>query len=90
LAGVKISNDLLPGVIQISTGAWWDPENPGQSNSLCKHGHVNVLTIDKGSSSLAQGSIALTCLVDVEKYLGIAGDICVFNPPTMIDTTCTL
>ncbi len=35
---------------------------------MCKHGDVNQLTIDKGSSKLAQGNIANTALVEIEKY----------------------
>ena len=86
LAGAVISDDLLPGVLQMSTGAWWEPEEPGQSNTLCKHGHVNVLTLDKGSSSLAQGPIALTCMINIEKYEGAVNEISVFNPPTITNT----
>ncbi|MDC3173843.1 molybdopterin guanine dinucleotide-containing S/N-oxide reductase, partial [Candidatus Pelagibacter sp.] len=52
LAGVIINDKVRPGVIQISTGAWYDPEDPKKPNSLCKHGNPNVLTPDKGTSKL--------------------------------------
>ena len=85
LAGAVTCDDLLPGVVQMSTGAWWDPEDLSEPNSLCRHGHVNVLTIDKGTSSLAQGPIALTCLVNIEKFEGTVTEINVFNPPSITD-----
>jgi biotin/methionine sulfoxide reductase len=68
LAGVTIaeSDTLLPGVAQIPTGAWYDPEVPGAIGTLEKHGNPNVVTLDKGTSRLTQCSAAQTCLVEVE------------------------
>ena len=37
---------------------------------MCVHGDVNVLTIDKGTSKLAQDNISHTALVNIEKYKG--------------------
>ena len=50
LAGVVIDNALRDGVVQMSTGAWYDPEDPSKPNSICKHGNPNVLTRDKAVS----------------------------------------
>ena len=66
LAGVIIDDKVRPGVVQISTGAWYDPEDPKKINTLCKHGNPNVLTRDKGTSKLGQGTIAHSCLIDIE------------------------
>ncbi|MFT5221638.1 MAG: biotin/methionine sulfoxide reductase, partial [Gammaproteobacteria bacterium] len=52
LAGVIIDDQVMPAVVQMSTGAWYDPQDPTQPNSLCKHGNVNVLTPDIGTSQL--------------------------------------
>ena len=60
LAGLRISDTIRPGVIQIATGAWWDPDG-----ETCLHGNPNTLTPDKGTSRLAQGPIAHSCLVQV-------------------------
>ncbi|QBD75383.1 Asp-tRNA(Asn)/Glu-tRNA(Gln) amidotransferase GatCAB subunit C [Ktedonosporobacter rubrisoli] len=68
LAGVQISGELRPGVVSMATGAWYDPEMAGSVGSLEKHGNPNVVTLDKGTSRLAQCSVAQTCLVEVEKY----------------------
>jgi biotin/methionine sulfoxide reductase len=81
LAGAVLTDDIRPGVIQISTGAWYDPVEPGTIGSLDKHGNPNVLTLDKGTSRLAQGPSAQTTLVQVEKYVGDPPPVSAFKPP---------
>ncbi len=81
LAGAVVSSAIRPGVIQISTGAWYDPEVPGEIGSLDKHGNPNVLTPDRGTSKLAQGPTAQSTLVEVEKLAGIAPPTSAFDPP---------
>ena len=83
LAGAVLSDAVRPGVVQMATGAWFDPAQPGEIGSLCKHGSVNVLTLDKGTSRLAQGSSAHTCLVEVERYEGEPPPVTAFDPPTI-------
>ncbi len=90
LAGVKIDKKVRPGVVQISTGAWYDPENPGEHNSLCKHGNPNVLTRDKGTSKLGQGPIAHSCLIEVEKYNKTIPKITAHEPPKIIRSDVSL
>lgn len=69
LAGVRISNDIMQGVISLPTGAWYcTDETLGDVNDLEHHGNPNVLTEDAGSSSLSQGPIAHSCLVEVELF----------------------
>jgi len=67
--GVRIatSDTLPPGVATIATGAWYDPQIPGEAGSLDKHCNPNLVTLDKGTSQLARGSAAQTCLVEVER-----------------------
>lgn len=83
LAGVIVSDDIRPGVVQIATGAWFDPLVKGQANSLEKHGNPNVLTEDIGASSLSQGCSAQTVSVEVEKWQGELPPITAFEPPEM-------
>jgi len=78
LASVIVSADVQPGVIQISTGAWFDPD---ASRAVERHGNPNVLTLDKGTSRLAQGPSALTALVEIERYQGKPPRIEAFDPP---------
>ncbi|MEO1317717.1 MAG: molybdopterin-dependent oxidoreductase [Pseudomonadota bacterium] len=83
LAGLRISDEVMPGVVQLSTGAWYDPEVPGDPKSLCKHGNPNVLTRDKGTSKLAQGPSAHTALVDVARVEGTPPPVTAFDPPVL-------
>lgn len=59
-AELRIRDTIRPGVIQIATGAWLEPQG-----DTCLRGNPNVLTLDKGTSKLAQGPIAHSCLVKV-------------------------
>ena len=57
---------------------------------MCKHGNPNVLTPDKGTSRLAQGPIAHTCLVEVERFEGAAPAVTAFEPPEIVRPRSTL
>lgn len=81
LAGAVISPEVRPGVVQLATGAWYDPADAGVAASLDKHGNPNVLTLDKGTSRLGQGPIAQTALVEIEKYEGEPPPVTAFDPP---------
>ncbi|MEO0958204.1 MAG: molybdopterin dinucleotide binding domain-containing protein, partial [Pseudomonadota bacterium] len=83
LAGLRISDEVMQGVVQLSTGAWYDPEVPGDPKSLCKHGNPNVLTRDKGTSRLAQGPSAHTALVEVARVEGTPPPVTAFDPPVL-------
>jgi biotin/methionine sulfoxide reductase len=87
LAGVIISEDVRPGVVQLSTGAWYDPLDPADPRSLCVHGNPNVLTFDRGTSSLAQGCSGQHALVEVERWVGELPPIRAYDtPPTVART----
>jgi biotin/methionine sulfoxide reductase len=66
LAGVRTTDTITRGVLQIATGAWYDPASPGTVGSIDKHGNPNVVTTDGGSSRLSQAPAAQTVLVNVE------------------------
>ena len=84
LASVRLDDHLREGVVQMSTGAWYDPIDPSESMSTCKNGNPNVLTPDKGTSRLGQGPIAHSCLVEVEKFLNDVDDVTAYKPPKII------
>jgi biotin/methionine sulfoxide reductase len=86
LAGAVVTEALRPGVVQLATGAWFDPDNPADIGSLDKHGNPNVLTLDKGTSKLAQCCSAQTVLVEVERFNGTPPEITVFTPPAIAHT----
>ncbi len=84
LGAVIVSDEVRSGVIQMSTGSWYDPFEPGKPGSLCKHGNPNMLTPDKGTSRLGQGPIAHSCLVEVELFEGPPPPITAFDPPEIL------
>ena len=83
LAGVLISDTVRRNVVQLSTGAWYDPDVPGPDASLCKHGNPNILTRDAGSSRLGQGNSAHTTLVRLEK-VSSPPPVTAFSPPQIL------
>ncbi len=84
LAGAKVTEAVRVGVIKLSTGAWWDPEQLGVPGSLDKHGNPNVLTGDRGTSSLGQACAAQSCLVQLERYDGALPPITAFELPPLV------
>ncbi|HYM72449.1 MAG TPA: molybdopterin-dependent oxidoreductase [Stellaceae bacterium] len=81
LAGAVLSEALRPGVVQLATGAWYDPEDPAAETPFCVHGNPNVLTRDAGTSRLAQGCTGQLSLVEIERFDGLLPDIRAFEPP---------
>ena len=85
LAAVIVSEEVRPGVVQLPTGAWYDPLEPGVEGSLDKHGNPNMLTRDAGTSSLGQGCAAHSALVEVEKYEGELPEITAHRQPATVE-----
>jgi biotin/methionine sulfoxide reductase len=81
LAGARVTRGVRPGVVVLPTGAWYDPETP---TGLERHGNPNVLTLDKGTSRLAQGPSAHTTLVEMERAEGELPAVAAFEAPTIL------
>ena len=81
LAGAIVSDAVRPGVLQLATGAWYDPIDPAADDPLCVHGNPNVLTRDAGTSRLAQACTGQLTVVQVERYDGVVPPIRAFDPP---------
>ncbi|MAF50120.1 MAG: molybdopterin-dependent oxidoreductase [Rhodospirillales bacterium] len=81
LAGAVVSENLRPGVVQLPTGAWFDPEDPATIGSLEVHGNPNALTRDAGTSRLAQGPVAQSALVEMQRFDLRPPAITAFTPP---------
>ncbi|RDI63545.1 molybdopterin-dependent oxidoreductase [Nocardia pseudobrasiliensis] len=79
LAGLVIDDAVRPGVAQLSTGAWYDPDPADPS--FCRHGNPNVLTADRPSSTLSQGCTGQLALIQIEPFHGPAPDLTVLHPP---------
>lgn len=83
LAGVVVDDGMLPRVVQLATGAWYDPADPADPNSLCLHGNPNVLTDDVGTSSLAKGCTGAHVLVEIVKFVGPVPPVRAHEPPVI-------
>jgi biotin/methionine sulfoxide reductase len=68
-------------VVQIATGAWYDPIDPDADGSLDKHGNPNVVTPDIGTSSFGQGCSAQSARVQIERFDGEIPEVTAFKPP---------
>ena len=79
LAGLVASSDVAPGVVQLSTGAWFDPSAP--EVATCVHGNPNALTTDIGTSRLAQGCTGQLTRVEVRKAPSPLPPVRAFDPP---------
>ncbi|GLP76121.1 biotin transporter BioY [Mycobacterium antarcticum] len=84
LAGVIVDDRLRPSVVQLSTGAWYDPQDAGDVDAMCVHGNPNVLTADIGTSSLAKGCTGAHVLVEVERFDGPLPPVRAHQPPTIV------
>lgn len=84
LAGLALSDAIRPGVVQLATGAWYDPDP--SDPSFCRHGNPNVLTADLPSSALSQGTTAQHALVDVERWDSPLPALTVDKPPPFVGT----
>ncbi|WP_227999691.1 molybdopterin guanine dinucleotide-containing S/N-oxide reductase [Nocardia australiensis] len=83
LAGLVCDDAVAPGVAQLSTGAWYDPDPVDPS--FCRHGNPNVLTADRGASSLSQGCTGQLALVEIEAYRSVLPEPAIDRPPATVD-----
>ncbi|HEY1363681.1 MAG TPA: molybdopterin-dependent oxidoreductase [Xanthobacteraceae bacterium] len=94
LAGAVLDAGVMTGVAVMATGAWFDPPRRDASSLPSapsvdevepeRHGNPNVLTLDIGSSALAQAPSALTALVEVERWAQPELPVRAFTPPELI------
>ena len=86
LAAARLSADVRPGVVALPTGAWFDPQDDGGSETpLERHGNPNALTRDKGTSRLAQGASANSALVEVARFDMEPPAVLAHEPPPMAE-----
>lgn len=84
LAGAYVSADYPPGVLRIQEGAWYGPQG-AEIGSLDTYGDPNTLTLDIGTSKLAQANSANTCLVEFELYQGTPPPVTSFGGPQEVN-----
>jgi biotin/methionine sulfoxide reductase len=86
LAGAIATDDVMPGVVRLATGSWYDraPFAADDDGAFDNNANPNSLTLDRGASSFSQGCSAQTCLVEVEPFLGPAPPVSVYEPPELL------
>lgn len=84
LAAVRLTEGIRPGVVQLPTGAWYDPVNPEEDTPMCVAGNPNVLTRDVGTSALGQGCSGQITTVEVERFTGDLPPIRAYDPPVAV------
>ncbi|MFK0573189.1 trimethylamine-N-oxide reductase TorA [Endozoicomonas sp.] len=83
IAGARVSDRYYPGVVRIHEGAWYAPVD-AEIGSIDTYGDPNTLTLDIGTSDLAQCCSAFTCIVEIEKWRGKAPKVTAFGGPTVV------
>jgi biotin/methionine sulfoxide reductase len=81
LAGLVVSDVVRAGVVQMSTGSWFDPVAGAAAGVTCGYGNVNVLTRDVGSSRLAQACTGQHATVQVSAFEGVPPRVAIFDQP---------
>jgi biotin/methionine sulfoxide reductase len=85
LAGAIVTDAVARGIVQLSTGAWFEPAAL-DGREVCIHGNPNVLAIDVGTSRLTQGCSGQLSRVRVERFAGDAPAVSVTrSSPDVVD-----
>lgn len=65
ISAAVVSNAIMPSVLRLSTGAWFDMDYDAR---IERHGNPNTVTLDVPASTLSQGCSAQTCLVHIRRF----------------------
>jgi biotin/methionine sulfoxide reductase len=78
ISAAVVSDAIMPGVLRLSTGAWFDMD---RDSNIERHGNPNTVTLDIPASSLSQGCSAQTCLVAIRRLDSDPPPVEAFNTP---------
>ena len=81
IAGARVSDKIMPGVVSLYEGAWLSFDSKGRCNS----GSINVLTSSRASSELSQACSANSCLAYMRKAEDVEGPNRAYEPPERLD-----
>ncbi len=85
LAGALVTDAVMQGVVNLPTGAWYDPVETGDGSApLCVNGNPNVLTRDIGTSKLAQGCCGQITVAEVALWTGEGPEVRAYGPPPLV------
>ena len=86
VAGARVSDDIMPGVVSIYEGAWlsWDFRN------RCNSGSINTLTSSRRASGLSQATSANTCTAFLSRLRDRAVPNAAYEPPEIVTSDIDL
>lgn len=67
LVTARLDADIMEGVLEVPTGAWFDPDERPDGTLRCRAGNPNVLTSDEGTSVLTRGCSGGRALVRLRR-----------------------
>lgn len=68
LVALRLSEEVMPGVVVLPTGAWYDPADGQGTVVLDCGGNPNTLTSARPTSRLAQAPAPNSCLIDLRLW----------------------
>lgn len=83
LAGARVTDDVMEGVVFLWTGAWYDPDL-SDPHHRDRHGNPNVLTHDLRTSAFSQGPASHSAYVEVRALQGAAPPVRAHAPPAFV------
>ena len=82
IAGARVSDNIMRGVLSIYEGTWLSLDNKGRCNS----GAINTITSSRAASGLSQATSANTCLAWARKCIDPEGENRAYHPPEILMT----
>lgn len=83
LAGARVTDEIMAGVVFLWTGAWYDPDFAAPRHRD-RHGNPNVLTHDLRTSKLTQGPASHSAFVELCRFEGELPPISVHSQPEFV------
>ena len=83
LAGARVTEDVMQGVVFLWTGAWYDPDFDAPAHRD-RHGNPNVLTHDLRTSEFSQSPSAHSSLVEVRHFSDPLPKVQAHDPPVFV------
>lgn len=83
IAGARVTDKIMPGVVSLYEGAWLSFDDQGRCNS----GSINTITSSRRSSALSQATSANTCIATLKKAENVEGPNQAYKAPPRIEDT---
>src|SRR5690606_5102295 len=85
LAGVIVTDDGRPRVVQASPGEWYDPRDQADLDAMYVDGNPTAVALDRGPSRLGQGNVGQHAHVQIERWDAPRPTNTVLEPPEIVE-----